>query len=288
MRQAIKQFFRSGKGVGGGGGVYFSLMKRPSIFSKYCVHLTVPSFLVFLLGLCCKVILLTLPECYCILNIINQVTVCTGWIPISSSVADCASVRIVSVCNHYWADLSLVLSPQNNKLEFPISCKISCTLMSFCSLCVSFYLESIHISVIELHDFLCLSSLKATRSISNDSRITDCQAEYALSLFTFYYFMHCLKVENTQLFEYFPIFCSSGGFKLLQSLELLLASFKQVILASGKMQFSELCVWMEQHDIFKLKYLSPLTSVLLNKLELETSATCVLCQMQFHCPFNEL
>lgn len=188
----------------------------------------------------------------------------------------------MSVCSHYWADLSLVLSPHSNKLELPISCKISCTLMSFCSLCVSFYLESIHISVIELHGFLCLSSLKAAKSISNDSRITDCHAEYALSLFTFYCFMHCLQLENTQLFEYFPIFCSSGGFKLWQSLKFLLASFKQVILASGNMQFSKLCL-NGQHDIVKLKYITPLTSVLLSKLELEISTPRVFCQMQFHC-----
>lgn len=99
--------------------------------------------------------------------------------------------------------------------------------------------------------------------------------------------MHCLQVQHTQLFEYFPIFFSSGGFKLLQSLELLLASFQQFISASGNTQFSELSL-NGQLDIFEVKYLSSLPSVLLNKLELETSTSCVLCQMQFHSPFNEL
>lgn len=45
-----------------------------------------------------------------------------------------------------------------------MSCKISGTLMSFCSLCFSFYLESIHISVFELHGFLFLSSLKLLKA----------------------------------------------------------------------------------------------------------------------------
>jgi len=87
-----------------------------------------------------------------------------------------------------------------------------------------------------------------------------------------------------KLFGFFPIFCSSGEFKPSQSLRLLLAFFTHFTLAPGNMQCLEFYQNRES-DVFKVEYLSPLTSVLL-QVRLKSTTTFVLFQLQFHHSFE--
>lgn len=68
------------------------------------------------------------------------------------------------------------------------------------------------------------------------------------------------------------------------SLELLFASFTQFTVAPGNMRCSE--SYLNREFVFKVQYLSPLTSVLL-QVRLKAPTTCVLCQLQFHHLFKE-